>query len=350
MINYKNSYCLKVIILLVFLSSVFTVHSQKIKSFYITGNGERSSKNYAKFKRSLYNKDNVWVVHDYYLNDSLQMTGYYLDKKLTQKTDTFKYYYLNGKLSRTVVYKDGLKHGNEKSFYMTGNISRSANFNIGEVFDKWIWYNEDGSIENELDSVNKKILRKYYFPASYVGGKKNLNKYLENVDYPDEDQMSSAYGQTITVFQINEEGNVNDVDIIVHGTEKMDSAIIEHLYKMPRWRAAKESGKYVTSRYVLPIHFSIQYEKKVSLSDEIIAKAFFKSGIDDYKEENYKKAIFKFKQAIRRNNIEAKYYYFTGHCYYKLKKRDFACEYWTIANLLDGEILKKEIKDLCNLK
>lgn len=345
-----KSFLLKLILLSVILFSILTAQSQKTKSYFVTGNGKRCSKYYAKFKRSIYTQDNVWIVRDYYLNDSLQMTGYFLDKKLTQKTDTFKYYFLNGKLSKSLVYKDGKKHGNEKSFYITGNIARSANYNLGEAFGKWIWYNEDGSVQNEIDSVNKKVLWKYYYPAFYPGGKKNLKNFLEKVDYPYEDQMSYAYGQTISVFQINEEGFVDDVDIIVHGTEKMDSAIIKHLYKMPRWKAAKKNGEYISSRYILPIHFSVQNKKKVSLSDEIIAKAFFKSGIGDYKDGNYEKAIFKFEQASKRNNIEAKYYYFIGHCYYKMKKQDFACEYWTIANLLDGEIVKKGIKDLCNLK
>jgi hypothetical protein len=48
--------------------------------------------------------------------------------------------------------------------------------------------------------------------------------------------------------------------------------------------------------------------------------------------------------------MEAKYYFFLGHSYYNLKKPDFACANWSVANSLDSTILKKEIKDLCNLK
>ena len=348
MINNKNISIKKIILLTMLTAITLNIHSQKLKTFYITGDGERSSKNYAKFKRTVYNKDNKWIVHDYYLNDSLQMSCYFLDKNLTKKTDTFTYYYLNGKISQIVVYENGLKQGYAKSYYLTGNLSKSANYNKGEIYGKWIWYNEDGSIETELENVDKKLIRKFYYPAVYVGGKKNLNEYLKKVEYPFEAQMNATYGQTITTFQINEEGKVNDVDIIVHGTEEMDSSIIRHLYNMPTWGPAKKNGKIVSARYVLPIQFTYQ-SKKVSLSDEIISKAFFKSGVDDYKQENYEKAVFKFEQAIKRNNMEAKYYYFMGHCYYKKKNQDMACENWTIANLLDREILKKEIKDLCNL-
>ena len=49
---------------------------------------------------------------------------------------------------------------------------------------KWIWYNEDGSIENELDSVNKKILNENYAPAEYPGDqKKILEEYFKKAGY-----------------------------------------------------------------------------------------------------------------------------------------------------------------------
>ena len=48
--------------------------------------------------------------------------------------------------------------------------------------------------------------------------------------------------------------------------------------------------------------------------------------------------------------MEAKYYFFLGHSDYNLKKLNLACANWSVANSLESEILKKEIKDLCNLK
>jgi protein TonB len=335
---------------MIILLSVLTASSQKINTYYITGNGERTSKSFARYKRTVDNQNNRWFVRDYYLNDSLQMTGCYLDKKLSQKTDTFNYYYLNGKISKTVIYRNNLKNDTEKSYHITGKLSKVTNYNNGEIFGKWFWYDEDGNLVTELDSVNKEILSKYYSPPLYVGGQSKLKEYLGTMKYPEEDQYSGAYGQTITTFQIDEAGNVSEVDIIVHGTEKMDSAIIKHLYKMPKWAPAKQNGEYVTSYFILPMQFTLEFIEKVSLSDEIIAKGFFISGLQDFKAENYEKALLKFKKAIDYSNMEAKYYYFTGHCYYKLKKQDFACEYWFIANLLDSEILKEDIKKLCKLK
>ena len=338
----------KLLFLLVFVIFATSSYSQKLKTYYIKSDGEKTSKLNAQFKRTVLNQNDIWVVQDYYLNDSIKRTGVFIDKNLTQKTGPFTSYYLNGKVSQTFVFENNSKHGDEKFYYITGNISRLAHYNIGEATGKWIWYNEDGSIENELDNINPNTLNDNYAHAEYPGGKKKLNEYIKKVDYELRNGNKIYNGKTITSFQIDKDGKVTDVDIIVQGTKQMDSAIIKHLYNMPKWRAEKKSGKYVTSNYVLPIAFGQQ--KKTMLSDKIISEAFYNSSVNDYKEEKYDKAVFKLIKAIGYNNMAAHYYFLLGHCYFQLKKQDFACENWTIANSLDSEILKKEIMDLCNLK
>jgi len=338
----------KSLFLLAFLIFVSSGYSQKLKTYFINFKGEKTSKINARFKRTVQNQNNIWVVQDYYLNDSLKRTGNFSDKKLTQKTGTFTNYHINGKVSRTFVCKNNLKHGDEKIYYITGNISRLAHYNMGEATGKWIWYNENGSIENEFDNINPNILNDNYAHAEYPGGKKKLNEYINKVDFELRKGSMVYNGKIITLSQINEEGKVADVDIIVNGTKQMDSAIIKHLYNMPKWRASKKNGKYETSYYTLPIAFGQQ--SKTMLNDKVIGEAFYNSSVNDYKEENYDKAVFKLIRAISYNHMDAKYYFLLGHSYFQLKKQDFACENWTIANSLDSVILKKEIKDLCNLK
>ena len=163
------------------------------------------------------------------------MSGFFLDKILSQKTGAFKYYYPNGRLSSTAEYKNDTLHGNLKSYYITGKISKSANYNMNVPTGEWIWYNDDGMIENEFININSDILSENYSPATYVAG--NLNEYLNKVNIKVNNGNKSYHGNIITTFQINEEGNVTEVDIILHGTKQMDSAIIKHLYNMPKWKA-----------------------------------------------------------------------------------------------------------------
>ena len=303
----------KLLFLLAFVIFTNFGYSQNLKTYYINSDGKKCSKVFAKFKRTVQNQNDIWIVRDYYLNDSIHMTGHFLDKNLTQKTDTLKDYYPNGKLSSTAVYKNNVLHGKLKSYYVTGNISKSANYDMNEPTGEWIWYNEDGTIENKLDNVNPNILTENYLGAAYVAG--NLKEYLNKVNINLNDGNKSYHGNIITTFQINEEGDVTEVDIIIHGTKEMDSAVIKHLLSMPKWRAQKKNGKYVTSNYALPIILDHQSKK---VNDKIIAEAFFNSGGLDYKEGKYEKAVFKFIKAIGYNHMEAKYYFFLGHSYYNL--------------------------------
>ena len=141
--------------MLPFLVALLTinVHSQKPKTYYINSTGEKCSKQNAKLKRTVINIDNLWMVQEHYLNDSLRMSGSFLDKRLTQKTGLFTYYYPNGKTSRTVEFKNDIKHGNENTYFVSGKKSMLSNYTNGEVTGHWIWYNEDGSIENEIENI-----------------------------------------------------------------------------------------------------------------------------------------------------------------------------------------------------
>lgn len=331
-----------------FMLLAVNTYAQKPKTYYINDQGDKSSKFYAKFKRSVTKKDNVWMVRDYYLNDSIRMTGNYLNKKLTTKTGMFKYYYPNGKVSRAVEYENNIRHGSDNFYFITGKKSKTTNYNHDEETGKWVWHNEDGSVENEVENVSDKFLSENYSNAEFVGGRRQLSEYIQKADYVLPVGMRAIYDKTITSFRVNKEGKVTEVDIIVHGTKKMDSAIIKHLYNMPKWKAAKKNGEYISVNFTLPIRFSNQSEKK--LTDKIIAEAFYNSAINDYLEAKYEKAEFKTLQALRRNPIVAKYQYLLGQTYFKLNKMDFACENWAIAHSLDKGILTNEIKEFCNLE
>jgi len=80
----------KLLFLLTFLIFVSSSYSQKLKTYFINYKGEKTSKLNAKFKRTIQNQNNIWVVQDFYLNDSLKRTGNFIDKKLTQKTGKYK--------------------------------------------------------------------------------------------------------------------------------------------------------------------------------------------------------------------------------------------------------------------
>ncbi len=338
----KKSFLLLTLVLLVQIG-----YSQKSKTYYINNDGEKISKNSAKYKRTVERKNTIWLVKDYYLNDSLRMTGSFLDKNLSLKTGGFKTFYPNGKISYSATYKDNLKQGDAQKNYIDGSVSEVQYYDQGKPSGTWVWYNIDGSVNHQLDDVNSDILDENYSRPKYVGGKEQLLKYLKSVEYKYPQGTRILYNKTYTTFEIDEQGKVIDVDIIVHGTKEMDQAITQHLYNMPYWIPAKQSGQPVKVNMILPIRFASKGEK--TLSDNIVADALYSSAVDDFKEGSYDKTIFKLLNSLQRNNEDARYYYLLANSYMRQNNERFACENWSITNSIDPTILDKKIKEFCKL-
>jgi len=349
MTQKKNKPFRKTVILTLFITIVMNGYSQKTKSYPINNEGKRTSKAFAKFNREVTKMDDKYLVKDFYLNGTLQMEGSYKDKSLKQKTATFKRYYLNGNTSNILNYQDGKKHGEAKWYSITGKLYKSASYTLGE--ESAVEFHADferinqGEPHDTISMTSKEPDRE----LSYKGGQEAIDAYFKTLKYPFEAYRDDLYGQIHTVVEIDETGTVGDVDIIIHGSPKIDSTIIGNIQKMPAWIPAIKNGKAVSSRFAFAIRLTLGTDR-ATVSDAILAKGFFKSGVSDYKEGKYDEATFKFNKAALLKPMEAKYQYYLGHGYYKTGNKDFACEYWGIANVLDSQILKDKIKILCGLE
>lgn len=336
-------------LLTIFTAITFYSYAQNIKTHYVNKEGKRTSKAFAKFKREIIKKDDKFFVKDFYLNGTLQMEGCYKDKSLKQRMDTFTYYHLNGKPSATFHYKKGEKHGIAKWYSIDGKLSKSFNYTNGEPSDEDQLNHSEQTTGIGLQKTEVTAIQKADRPLRYRGGQKAIDAYFKTLDYPFEAYRDELYGQIHTVIEIDETGNVGDVDIVIHGSEKIDSTIISNIKKMSDWIPALKNGKAVASRFSFSIKLNYG-NHRASTSDAILAKGFFRSGVTDYKNGKFEKATFKFNKAVMLSQMEAKYHYYLGHGYYKMEEKEFACEHWGIANTLDGQILKKEIKKLCGIK
>jgi antitoxin component YwqK of YwqJK toxin-antitoxin module len=351
MIIFKTNSLLKTFISIFFIVNTLNVYSQKAKKYYINSKGDKTTKGFAKYKREVLKKDDVFFVKEYYLNGLLKMEGSYNDKSFEKRNGTFKFYYLNGNISSIIEYENGNRHGVAKKYFITGKLSKSINYTMGKLSGSWTYYNEEGKIDCEIENATSNKVKELYRSAIFDGGKKAINEYFRKVGSQLSILGGELYGQTYASFKVDETGDVSDVDIILHGTIEMDSIIIKHILKMPKWKPALENGKPTSYRYYVPFRFSSN-SKKGSISDDKIAKGFFTSGVKDYKEGKFEEAVYKFEKAVKFNTMEAKYHYYLAHGYYQTKKKDFACEYWRIVDILDDKILEKEdaIKNLCNLE
>lgn len=118
----------------------------------------------------------------------------------------------------------------------------------------------NGSIKMMI--VDKEI--EYYTIAEkmpeFKGGIDNLPKYLSmNIQYPEFARENNIAGRVIVQFIVNEEGGIEDAQIINHkaGMEALENEALRVVRGMPAWTPGMHKGKKVGVQYTLPINFSL---------------------------------------------------------------------------------------------
>ena len=92
--------------------------------------------------------------------------------------------------------------------------------------------------------------------ASFVGGDKELNKYLKkNVKYPDEAKQQKINGEVEVKFTVLADGKTNNYQIIKSLGHGCDEEAVRAIIAMPLWNAAYENCVAISSEKALIIHF-----------------------------------------------------------------------------------------------
>jgi periplasmic protein TonB len=100
-------------------------------------------------------------------------------------------------------------------------------------------------------------------PAEFPGGIGELAKYLKkNIEpnYPAMAREAGISGKCFLKFVVNETGEISNVEILkgVPGCPDCDKLAINTVKSMPKWKAAKMTGRAVKCYFTLPINFKIQ--------------------------------------------------------------------------------------------
>ena len=91
---------------------------------------------------------------------------------------------------------------------------------------------------------------------SFPGGMAALMKYIkDNLRYPDICWEGAAMGRVNVVFIVNEDGSLSDVKVIRSIIPELDKEAIRVVKSMPKWNPAKQNGKAVKMKYVVPVNF-----------------------------------------------------------------------------------------------
>ena len=91
---------------------------------------------------------------------------------------------------------------------------------------------------------------------SFPGGMAALMKYIkDNLRYPEICREGAAIGRVNVVFIVNEDGSLSDVKVIRSIIPELDKEAIRVVKSMPKWNPAKQNGKAVKMKYVVPVNF-----------------------------------------------------------------------------------------------
>jgi protein TonB len=96
--------------------------------------------------------------------------------------------------------------------------------------------------------------------ASFRNG--NINEFrtwiAQNMVYPKDAISLNIFGKVIVQFCINAKGEVVDVTVLRGIDPLLDQESIRVILSSPLWRAARQGGKPVKERFVIPVLFKLQ--------------------------------------------------------------------------------------------
>lgn len=294
---------MKLLLIAILLTSVTIARAQDTVVSYMDKNWKKTKQENASYYRKLVkvrNSENEkrFLVLDYYLTDTLQMSGYYKDRKLTIKDGDFVYYYENGQKSMVKTYVNGKTEGFVYHYYENGTLSSSVNtvhglnegqernyFEHGQLLSEVIylndkmngvckWYYENGqpssievyeadsliSFELFLETGEKDTLTPSPFmPAEFPGGMEKLKRYLSvNIIYPDYALKHNIEGKVYIRFVVDKTGLIENITVLKSPQKLLDEEAVRVVKKMPDWKPCKYHNRAIPSVYHLPITFKLQ--------------------------------------------------------------------------------------------
>ena len=93
----------------------------------------------------------------------------------------------------------------------------------------------------------------------FPGGTGELIKFIsKNIKYPAEAKAKKIEGRVIVQMIVEKDGSLSGIEIKRGVDPLLDQEAIRVVKSMPKWTPAKQKGKHVRVRYILPVAFSLQ--------------------------------------------------------------------------------------------
>lgn len=96
--------------------------------------------------------------------------------------------------------------------------------------------------------------------ASFHGGDLNAfrNWVQKNLQYPQIAAEKGISGKVFIEFAVNSKGDVVDIKVLRGVDPMLDNESIRVIKSSPKWTPAKQGGKIVKQKFVIPLQFTLQ--------------------------------------------------------------------------------------------
>lgn len=240
-------FVLKISILL-FVSFSLRAQADFKDTTWYTNDWKETVKSNSSFYRVYGATGTGFIVYDKYLNGQNQMVAEasVINPEVI-KQGAVVYYSANGVRERRGSYDHNRRMGDWVTYFNEGNDSSIT------------VYKNDGSSVVIRRSSEEEIYTIVEVQAEFPGGFHELSKFIQlNLKYPDNARALLLGGKAFLKFVVNEEGSINDVEILKStGNKEMDNEAIRVVNLMPKWEPAKQTGRAVKCYFNLPISYSL---------------------------------------------------------------------------------------------
>ena len=98
----------------------------------------------------------------------------------------------------------------------------------------------------------------FAYEAEFPGGEKECYKWIsERIKYPAGCIAEGIQGRVIVSFVVKKDGSIDEVKTYRSPDPSLSKEAERLVKAMPKWQPAKQGGKTVNSKYMLPIMFRL---------------------------------------------------------------------------------------------
>jgi len=185
----------------------------------------------------------------FFTSGKLYSEQQFADYKKRVKNGSFKRWYENGQLEFECYYIENKLNGTVSSYWENGNAKRIDNYIEGKLIDGKC-FDRSGNEIKHFDFITI---------PEFPGGMQASAKFImKNYKMPNPEK--DIKGKILAYFEIDIEGNLQNIQIIQSLEPSFDLEYLRILAKMPKWSPCKIENEPTHFEFIFPLSLDVRAE------------------------------------------------------------------------------------------